>query len=862
MRINRIELIGFKPFKFANIKHLIVNIEEDIQIVMGQIGCGKSTLLNEITTFGTFKNMFEKNGYKRIDLEHEGDKYSLISDFKNKNKVHSFIRNGEDLNIGGTQPVQIELTERYFRFTNLVRDILYNKVQMCSMSKADRRSLLLSINPVDLRLVIEKHKQVCSRIRDNKSNLNLLYRRKQEIEAQMLPKEVLEEKKKKKEELQKELQNLSSDEYVIHSQLNMYKKASETVKNYSRIFDLIKYGSSSSEIFSYLGITDLEKEINKFSFKYQVDKENTDKEHELRTLLSTKQKEISYFKSNIERSLKEINSANKHLQDINSSSNINVLENLLKELEKEYETYKNVIEPKVIISEEEYEYYLKKVKPEINDLFINFISEHVNKKIIYQENLRKCRLKISDIEYSYLGKFSNEISRLKRTLQEIDEQLFSMPGDPNEVIDQCNLCDYRKIWLNRRVVLNEKKETLTKELKEYEKLYNIYNKGLEKLKYFSSYQDHLLQIYVLRLFNILSSTNFRISVDSIVNRLNENPEKFLFTLNSIIDVYPEIYRKRKLEKEIDKIHSQLKVMESTNLPSIDFIKELINTSQRHIEENNRELLKVEEDIDNINTELLGYCKYNELVKKCYTISGIINDCYDYVYIEASKLFYLDVLNDILTKKNKIIYDFNELEKELKEQDILIARYEQETIELIDKIEKEKKLLEEIEFGLSPSTGFPHKNMVEYLNVLINNVNCILDSLVSYPLQLIPLNLEDNLDYTFKILVDDSEVSDISKLSRGQRTFVNMAFIISFIMNMNLTNYPLFVDETVEGLDITHTQRALEWLKEVVDQKYVSQMFFVNHDAVMNSGFDGAASICLMSDNVQVPLNANEHVKIE
>ena len=226
------------------------------------------------------------------------------------------------------------------------------------------------------------------------------------------------------------------------------------------------------------------------------------------------------------------------------------------------------------------------------------------------------------------------------------------------------------------------------------------------------------------------------------------------------------------------------------------------------------------------------------------------------------MFYLDKLNNVLNQKNSVIYNVNELEKELKEQDILIARYEKETVELIDKLEKEKKILEEIEFGLSPSTGFPHKNMVEYLNVLINNVNCILDSVVSYPLQLVPFTMEDNLDYGFKIIVDENEVSDISRLSRGQRTFVNMAFIVSFIMNMNLTDYPLFVDETVEGLDITHTQRALEWLKEVVDGKYVSQMFFVNHDAVMNSGFDGAASICLMSDNVQVPLNANTHVKIE
>ena len=61
--------------------------------------------------------------------------------------------------------------------------------------------------------------------------------------------------------------------------------------------------------------------------------------------------------------------------------------------------------------------------------------------------------------------------------------------------------------------------------------------------------------------------------------------------------------------------------------------------------------------------------------------------------------------------------------------------------------------------------------------------------------------------------------------------------------------------------MTHTQRALEWLKEIVDNKYVSQMFFVNHDAVMNSGFDSAGVICLMPDNISVPDHANRTVKI-
>ena len=624
MRINRIELIGFKPFKFANIKHLTIDVEEDIQIVMGQIGCGKSTLLNEITTFGTFKNMFEKNGYKRIDLEHEGNKYTLISDFKNKNKIHSFIRNGEDLNVGGTQPVQIELTERYFKFTSLVRDILYNKLQMCTMSKAERKDLLLKINPVDLRLVIDKHRQVCTKIREHKSNLNLLYRRKQEIEAQMLPKEVLEEKRTKLQTLKNELQELSSEEYLLHSQLNIYKNASNNTKDYSRIFNLVKYGNTK-DLYEYLGLFDLEKKVNKVSYIFDIDKTNENKVQELSILISNKNKEIEYFKSNIEKSLKDIDNANRHLQEMNSTNNVNVLENLLKELEKEYETYKHVEQPKVIIPKEEYDYYIKKVKPLINDAILKFITFHATKKIIYQNNLRLCKIKASDIEYSHVQVYSNHIARIKRQVEDINDQLFSMPGDPSEVIDQCNVCDYRKVWLNQRITLLEKREVLKKEYVEYEKLYRIYKNGLDKLQWFIGYQEQLYS-FVNEIFTILSSTNFRISIDSVINRLNDNPEKFLFAINSIIDVYPEVYRKKELELEIEKLHTQLRLMENTNLPSIDFVKDLITTSQKHIDKNNEELLRVEDQIQDLSIELLGYKEYNSLIKKCYDISSTIHCC--------------------------------------------------------------------------------------------------------------------------------------------------------------------------------------------------------------------------------------------
>ena len=51
MRINKIEIANFKPFKFPNIKKFEADIEDDIQVLIGQSGSSKTSVLNEIKTF-------------------------------------------------------------------------------------------------------------------------------------------------------------------------------------------------------------------------------------------------------------------------------------------------------------------------------------------------------------------------------------------------------------------------------------------------------------------------------------------------------------------------------------------------------------------------------------------------------------------------------------------------------------------------------------------------------------------------------------------------------------------------------------------------------------------------------------------
>ena len=858
MRIKSIELKGFRPQTFANIKKFIARFVDNIQIITGINGSSKSTTLGEISPLPASKPMYYKNGYKKIELEHKGIDYVLISDFSNKNKVHSFIKNGEELNIGGTQPVQLELVNRHLGYTSLVSSILHNETNICSMSKVDRRSLLLSLNPVDLSLVIEKHKYVQSKIRDYKANLKHLYTRKQELESAMLSKEVLEEKYKKREICNNKLQELSNDEFFLNYQLNLYKHK-DSVKDICKNAYNLLVQNRNIDFNQYFGISQLEKEINAFSFTYpNIDKQDFSKVYELNSLLKQKRNESNIYTGLIKKSLIDISQASKHLREIELTNDVNTYEKTLNEYQEEYKKYMDLVEPKVIIREEEYDVYIK-LRENIINIMNKILSFHIN-NIISPDSLIKCKKKIDDLNYNKLKVFSYKISQLKSQINEIDKELFSLPKDPKQILDNCSFCDYRRIYISRSVLLKSKKESLLKELKINEQSYQKYQKIKEQLIEFTYEQEEIHKVIDI-LYNTLEPTSFRLAKTSIINRINMDPGKFENTIFTIIDNYPKIYRKRYLEKEINKLQEQLKLMNKTNLPSIEFIKTTIEKSNEEIAKNKSKLFDLEEEIKGIEIETTGYNNYAELVKKCKEINNNINDVFEYVYIEASKTFYTIELDKVLKQKSELLYSIRELDIELKEQESLVARYQEETVKMITTMEKEKKILEEIEYGISPSTGFPHKNMVEYLNVLINNVNCILDSVWSYPMQIIPLDINDPLDYSFKVMVDEVLVSDISRLSRGQQVIINLAFTISFIINMQLHDYPIFFDEVIEGLDITHTQRALEWLKEIVDNHYVEQMFFINHDAVLNSGFDGSDLISMSGNDGSLPNHVNKYVTI-
>ena len=114
MRINKLILVNYTRFSLNTISKLIYTPKHKTQIIGGSNGSGKSSLMSELSPLPADINRFySEDGYKEIDITHNGKHYLLISGKEGRLK-HNFIVNDIELNQGHTKKVQLQLVKQHF----------------------------------------------------------------------------------------------------------------------------------------------------------------------------------------------------------------------------------------------------------------------------------------------------------------------------------------------------------------------------------------------------------------------------------------------------------------------------------------------------------------------------------------------------------------------------------------------------------------------------------------------------------------------------------------------------------------------------------------------------------------------------
>lgn len=858
MKITYAKLRGYKRFYNSRIAEIEINFQSSVAIITGFNGTGKSSLLQEFKPLPPIRTDYDRNGYKELHITDHGHNYILISDFSNKVSPHSFIRDNAELNTGHTSAVQEELVIKYFGFTPAIRDLVYGKTRMTSLTPVNRKNMFLAINPMDLSLILSVYKEALNGFKVTKAQLQHLYSRKVDLESKMLPDELMNKHQDTKKELTDELLEIDKILYSLRQHTQSIKQQFKQDLEYASRFP------DRSQILPHDSIMKLCKNIADDSPKYTKVKRGSEFE-KARENLHLKTVELHNRKDTLVNTIKELSSSiNEYEEHISSIGEhpVEAIEAELKDIEIELKNYTHL--PANPIPEQLWERYLTRLNTIKTELFI--FSE-LDIKIPPVEDIAAKFTEAENLKF--------ECSNLQTKISEIDVSLKELKVDKDKYETQASripancissTCWFRQEFSHRFDVIKTKYQELEDRRANLETTLKTHQtKLLELGKFLDPFIKNKIMEHYHALMELLNQdTYFRIHDwnTELITRLNNQPLFILKELEELLEGSKAYKRQQELVIRQNELTKELATLHNSTKASLDFIQGKITQMKQEMNFHLTDLTKLDKEITATEATYALYLAYQTDVQTLEKLRVDYSHAERAILVSGALSYWNKLGNKFIEAKITISEQLRELETIIKSQEVLRQTYKDEILVQIDKVAQEKIYYEKICSALSPNSGIPHKSMVKYLNAMITHVNYFINQLWNFKLEQRPISMDQALDYNFPIEIGTELAGDINHLSEGQSEVVNFAWELAILHQMKqLDNIPLYADELGNFLDVTHKQKLLLFLKRLINDKLINQMFLVSHFAAM-SGFIDADVICLSTENLpEIPADFNRNVKI-
>jgi hypothetical protein len=178
------------------------------------------------------------------------------------------------------------------------------------------------------------------------------------------------------------------------------------------------------------------------------------------------------------------------------------------------------------------------------------------------------------------------------------------------------------------------------------------------------------------------------------------------------------------------------------------------------------------------------------------------------------------------------------------------------------VELDVEALKLLTQALSPNEGLIAEQLSGDIGCLVAQLNSVIASIWTYDMTVVSCGLETGeLDYKFPVRIG-SETKlrpDVFKTSKGQQQVIDLAFHLTAMLYLDLTDYPLFLDEPGEGFDEQHRVGLISFVKQLMEMNQHSQLFLISHYAASHGSFVGAEVLVLDDRNISVPGEYNTHV---
>ena len=843
MQIESIELYRFIPTIHGGITRIKIDLRSPITCLIGNNGSGKSSIMRELQPFPPAANLFKPGGYKIINITHDGSRYTLTSTKESKVLTHSFIKDDVELNDSGTVGVQNELVRKEFGITDAVKQLMGGVVKFCKMPVSQRKKFLMACYPSDLTFMLEHHKYILGLLRGNKSNVKMINDRINDLEYAAIPEEAY------KSMLLTQSQLVEFKTY-IGKVLAIYNSEFESIighPNYDKDAPVVDFEELQCDIGKFATKTN---KLYSESYPY-------------------------YYKDNAT----EV-AALSATHSVNSGILAGIDKDIV-ELVQEIDRFEQ-------LSEEVKDDQLAIKLETINTLKAQISSSHVDASLpIWEQSdyidmnfLAQCSASLNDplLQEEEHATFIHTCKETKHRLDEdrnsakfLDSQRLALVAHiasmkfeyfNGDCVLACQARDNAKHeHTSNTVQLAEvigKLETLNESIRrdtEYlstnsdkytyeQEAQPIVTRVMTMLEPIRSNLDNLLDEdlgkCVRSRYHVVFNLVTRVIENSVVKRALDTYKANLSTEELILTQLVET--KQEKQELLDRLSGN-------NTDRLSTLKHQHATLSTELRAVSGHLGKNKALLDNVSE----FATFDEYVGQAI-LTSIVNRRAE--WIELVIVQFTDILAIVEDEQLSI-------RSTIKEQESIRIRIDQELKPSLAKLLSKQKELSAIEQSLSPTVGIPNKYIKTFVNQVISHANVAISQVWNYQMEVLKLEDNKNMDFTFPVgLYDSGEVPDLNLLSDGQSEIVDLALTWAVYRVRKFgKQYPIKLDEVDKGLVDSHRAALLTFINDIMSSGEINQLLLVNHHNSLFSGLPNADIVVLDANGIVLPQEYNTHVEI-
>lgn len=823
MKITQLVLSGYKRLLLNNTHYLKLDFESIYQLVLGTNGSGKSSVLYELSPLPAQSSHYVKGGYKHITLTDRGHHYDLKSTFKSGNK-HSFLKDGEELNPGGTGAVQKELVEQEFRLTQDLHELLIGETHFTNLSPAKRREWMTRLCHVDFTYALGIHQRLKSGARDAQGALKHTKNRLTQEHNKLLAIGDLEELESRYQKYHSELSVLFKEQSpnalgVAEGEQRLTQGLRET-EELSVL--LLEKAPAMPEGHRFASLQDVDAVLQELNTEFQV-------QQSLRNRIGTEQDELQHLLDGFKEAGVE---------------NVGALRQQITELKQgRYETIRRLETWRELTTD----------PLETQRAFYEAADQVIGALGALPVNAdRKYSKQKADESHALKTQIDTQLSKYRNRLAQYETQLEHLLSLKEE---ECPKCEHR--WVPGRSERNKKhlEDVIQKGTG---KIAELDVKQKELVGYLEDYEFYRQHLYAFRQithhYPRLKDLWEAVLADP---RLYEAPSELV----GLVHLFG-----RDLEKHVEAQNASQRLEKLEKLLESPTEGGQMNGVLGRLEGLSKQVQDITVALDDQRRELDYLTKYRQHIK---------------VYLEKAEQLE-NTLEGLAELRDALVegYRNDSIETAIRSHQEHLAglqkrRTEKQTLEeIILALEKDETtlginhdVLKLIASELSPVDGLIAEQLTGFIESFLHHVNQVIDSIWTYDLQVLSCGLESgDLDYKFPLFVkhegESNQCPDIAKGSEAQVEVVNLAFRLVTMVYLGLEEYPVYLDEAGRSFDEQHRTNLLSFIKQLVDAGNYTQLFIISHYAAQFNVFTNAEILVLDNTNITVPKKHNQHAIME